>query len=108
VRLSDLDGVRLVLPPTGRPHRVALDAALHAAGVTCPVVAEVDGWDLLVHFAALGLGASIVNGCVQLPARLRAVPVADLPAVTYWAAWRPERGRALQPVLALWARQPTT
>jgi hypothetical protein len=35
------------------------------------------------------------------------VPVADLPAVTYWAAWRPERGRALQPILALWARQPT-
>jgi DNA-binding transcriptional LysR family regulator len=102
VRLSDLDGVRLVVPPTGRPHRIALDAALRAAGVTCPVTAEVDGWDLLVHFAALGLGASVVNGCVQLPARLRGIPVADLPAVTYWAAWRPERGRALQPVLSLW------
>jgi hypothetical protein len=50
----------------------------------------------------LGLGATVVNGCVHVPARLRAVPIADLPAVTYWAAWRTERDRALRPVLELW------
>jgi DNA-binding transcriptional LysR family regulator len=102
VRLADLDGMELVLPPMGRPHRAALDRALREVGSTCPVVAEVDGWDLLVHFAALGLGSTVVNGCVRLPPRLKGVPVSDLPAVTYWAAWRAERQRALRPVLALW------
>jgi LysR family transcriptional regulator, low CO2-responsive transcriptional regulator len=99
VSLSDLDGLDLVVPPSGRPHRTALDRALREAGASWQVAAEVDGWDLLVHFAALGLGATIVNGCVQLPARLRAIPVVDLPAVRYWAAWRPERHRALLGVL---------
>jgi DNA-binding transcriptional LysR family regulator len=102
VRLADLDGLDLVVPPAGRPHRTALDRALRDAGASWQVAAEVDGWDLLVHFAALGLGATIVNGCVELPSRLRAIPVVDLPEVRYWAAWRPERQRALSAVLELW------
>jgi DNA-binding transcriptional LysR family regulator len=101
VRLTDLEGLDLLVPPAGRPHRRALDRALFEAGVGWQVAAEVDGWDLLTHFAELGLGATIVNGCVKLPPRLRAVPVTDLPPVRYWAAWRPERHRALAGVLKL-------
>jgi DNA-binding transcriptional LysR family regulator len=99
VRLADLAELDLLVPPAGRPHRQALDRALFEAGVAWQVAAEVDGWDLLVHFAELGLGATIVNGCVQIPSRLRAVPVTDLPPVRYWAAWRPQRGKALSAVL---------
>jgi DNA-binding transcriptional LysR family regulator len=91
VRLTDLAGLDLVLPPADRPHRRALDRALLAAGVTARVRAEADGWDLLVHFASLGLGATVVNGCVRVPPELVAVPIADLPVVRYWAAWRPQR-----------------
>lgn len=91
VRLADLDGLALVVPPEGRPHRVALDRALHDADVTWSPAAEVDGWDLLVQLAALGLGATVVNGCVAVPDGMRAVPVADLPPVGYRLAWRPER-----------------
>lgn len=99
VRVAELEGLDLLLPPPGRPHRRAIDRALAAAGVSCRVAAEVDGWDLLVHFAGLGLGATVVNGCVQVPARLRAVAVADLPPVGYWAAWRPPRRSRLVDVL---------
>jgi len=99
VRLSDLAGLDLLVPPAGRPHRRALDQALAGAGVDWRVAAEVDGWDLLVHFAALGLGATVVNGCVAVPSRLRTIPISDLPAVRYWAAWRPQRTTALAAVL---------
>jgi DNA-binding transcriptional LysR family regulator len=99
VRLSDVDGMDLVVPPAGRPHRRALEQALHAAGARWHVAAEVDGWDLLVHFAALGLGATVVNGCVRLPAGLRGIPVTDLPEIRYWAAWRPQRAAMLTDVL---------
>jgi DNA-binding transcriptional LysR family regulator len=99
LRLADLDGLDLVVPPDGRPHRRALEQALVGAGVTWQVAAEVDGWDLLVHFADLGLGGTVVNGCVRLPARLRGIPVVDLPEVSYWAAWRAERERPLRGVL---------
>ena len=91
VGLADLGGLDLVLPPADRPHRRALDRALLAAGVSTAVRAEADGWGLLVHFAALGLGATVVNGCVELPPELVAVPVTDLPTVRYWAAWRAVR-----------------
>ena len=91
VRLADLEGLALVVPPAGRPHRSTLERALADAGVTWSVAAEVDGWDLLAHFAALGLGVTVVNGCVRPPAGLVAVPVRDLPQVTYHAVWRAER-----------------
>lgn len=60
------------------------------ASAGCPA-AEADGWDLLVQFASLGIGAAIVNGCVAPPTGLTAIPVTGLPAVRYWAAWRPQR-----------------
>jgi DNA-binding transcriptional LysR family regulator len=91
VRLRQLDGLDLVVPPPDRPHRRALDRSLLDAGVSWQPVAEADGWDLLVHFAALGVGATIVNGCVPVPPGLAGVPVADLPEVRYWAVWRPQR-----------------
>jgi DNA-binding transcriptional LysR family regulator len=91
VRLADLDGLDLVVPPADRPHRRTLERALLDARVSWRPVAEADGWDLLVHFAALGIGATVVNGCVPAPEGLTAVPVADLPPVRYWAAWRRQR-----------------
>jgi DNA-binding transcriptional LysR family regulator len=35
----------------------------------------------------------------RLPSRLRTIPISDLPAVRYWAAWRPQRTTALAAVL---------
>ncbi|MER5456066.1 LysR family transcriptional regulator [Micromonospora sp. NPDC002389] len=99
VRLRDLDGLDLVVPPAGRAHRRALDRALLDAGVTWQVAAEVDGWDLLVHLSALGVGATVVNGCVELPDGLRAVPVHGLPMIRYWAAWRPQREPVVRDLL---------
>jgi LysR family transcriptional regulator, low CO2-responsive transcriptional regulator len=91
VTVADLAGLDLIVPPPGRPHRRALDRALADSGVTWQPAAEADGWDLQVHFADLGIGAAIVNGCVRPAAGLAAVPVTGLPAVRYWAAWRPQR-----------------
>jgi DNA-binding transcriptional LysR family regulator len=100
VALPDLAGLDLVVPPPGRPHRQALERALLDAGVPWQVAAEADGWDLLVHFADLGLGAAIVNGCVLPPAGLAVIPVSGLPAVRYWAAWRPQRETRISDLLA--------
>ncbi len=60
------------MPTPERAHRRALERALLDAGVTWHLAAEVDGWDLLVHLAALGMGATVVNGCITPPAGLTA------------------------------------
>jgi DNA-binding transcriptional LysR family regulator len=99
VRLDDLDGRRLVVPPSGRPHRQSLERALSSRGITWSPAAEADGWDLLVHLASIGMGAAVVNGCVPCPSQLVAVPVADLPRVTYWLAWRRERAGSVALIL---------
>ncbi len=89
------------MPTPERAHRRALERALLDAGVTWHIAAEVDGWDLLVHLAALGMGATVVNGCVTPPAELAAVPIMDLPPVRYWAAWRPPRHAMVADILPL-------
>ena len=91
VNVADLAGLDLVVPPAGRPHRRALERALLEAGIPWQPAAEADGWDLLVHLAALGLGATVVNGCVPAPDGMTAIPVRGLPPVRYWAAWRAQR-----------------
>jgi DNA-binding transcriptional LysR family regulator len=91
ISLAALDGLHLVVPSPQRGRRRALDRALSEAGVTWHVAAEVDGWDLQVHLTTLGVGATIVNGCVTPPAGLTAIPISDLPQIRYWAAWSPTR-----------------
>lgn len=83
VRLRDLDGERLIVPPEGRPHREAVAAALRRARVTWQVAVEASGWELMIHFAALGMGLAIVNGCCRLPRGLRGRPLDELPGVEY-------------------------
>jgi DNA-binding transcriptional LysR family regulator len=91
LRIAELAGLELIVPPAGRPHRRSLERALLEAGIGWHPAAEADGWDLLVHLASLGLGATVVNGCVPPPRGMTAIPVSGLPAVRYWAAWRAQR-----------------
>ena len=83
VRLRDLEGARLIVPPEGRPHRAAITSALLAAGVTWEPAVEASGWEPMLHFVALGVGLSIVNACCRLPRGLTARPLAELPRRTY-------------------------
>jgi len=89
VKLADLAGASLVIPPQRRPHRVLLERALGAAGVDWTVAVEAEGWPLITHFVALGVGLAIVNGCVPAPSGLVARPVTDLPPVTYHLVHQP-------------------
>lgn len=70
----------LVLPPRGRPHREAVVAAL---GAPPRVIVEVDGWEIMAHYAALGMGVAIVNATIPVPAGAVAVPVHDLPRLRF-------------------------
>lgn len=99
VRLRDLAGLALVVPPAGKPHRQSLERALDAAGVDWSVASEADGWDLILHLAKLGVGAAVVNGCVPVPRTLAAAEVEDLPHVGYWLTWREQRDAVVQPLL---------
>ena len=83
VRLRDLAGARLVVPPSGRPHRAALAAALLAAGVAWEPAVEASGWEPTLHFVTLGVGIAVVNACCRLPRGLVARPLPELPSRTY-------------------------
>jgi DNA-binding transcriptional LysR family regulator len=87
--LADLTDTALVIPPPDRPHRVALERALQAANVNWSVAVEAEGWPLMLHFAGLGVGLAIVNGCVRMPAGVVSRPIIDLPRVSYHAVRLP-------------------
>jgi DNA-binding transcriptional LysR family regulator len=88
LRLRDLAGAALVVPPPHRPHRIALERALRAAGVEWSVAVEAEGWPLTLHFVSLGIGLAVVNGCVSPTAGLVSRPVTDLPDIPYHAIHR--------------------
>ncbi|GAA1543403.1 LysR family transcriptional regulator [Actinomadura kijaniata] len=89
--LADLADASLVVPPPHGPHRIMLERALRAAQVPWSVAVEASGWPLILHFAALGVGPAVVNGCVRVPEGLVAREITDLPAVPYHAVHRPDR-----------------
>ncbi|MCY1004315.1 LysR family transcriptional regulator substrate-binding protein [Nannocystis pusilla] len=76
IRARALAGRPLILPPPGRTHRATLAAAL---GGDLHVAVEVDGWELMTHYASLGLGLTVVNAYIPTPPGTVAVPVVDLP-----------------------------
>jgi DNA-binding transcriptional LysR family regulator len=88
LRLGDLEGEDLVMPPEGRPQRRALDRAIRGRGVKIDVAAEAEGWSQMLDFVRLGVGICIVNGCVAPTAGTVSRPIEDLPEVTYSALFR--------------------
>jgi DNA-binding transcriptional LysR family regulator len=76
LRVRELAGRPLILPPAPRSHRATLAAAL---GGDLRVVVEVDGWELMTHYTALGLGLTVVNAYIPAPPGTVAVPIVDLP-----------------------------
>jgi DNA-binding transcriptional LysR family regulator len=86
IRVADLAGMRMVVPPPPRPLRVLLERVRAAAGIDWEVAVEAEGWPLMLHFVGLGVGAAVVNGCVRTD--LVQVPITDLPAVPYYAMHR--------------------
>lgn len=83
VELRDLEGEALIVAPQDRPHRLMLNRMLMAAGVSWHVAVEAQGWELMLHFARLGIGLAVVNGCCHIPPGLTARPLGGLPGVTY-------------------------
>lgn len=99
VSLADLDGIDLVVPPAGRPHRQSIERTLSQTSIEWSIAATADGWDLTRHLVALGVGAAVVNGCVPPLAPSVAIPIADVPDVPYWLVWRPARARQAELLL---------
>ena len=86
VRLGDLSGEALIVPPRDRPHRRAIEDAL--ANIPWEVAVEASGWELMLHFARLGLGLTIVNGSCRIPRGLVGRPLPELPRRDYFVFMR--------------------
>lgn len=77
----DLAGEAIVVAPAGSAHRTMVEQYLGAVEWTRAV--EVTGWELMVHFARLGLGLAIVNDFCEAPRGMAAVRLAGAPSITY-------------------------
>jgi DNA-binding transcriptional LysR family regulator len=88
LKLRDLEGVSLIVPPVGQPQRATLEQALSSAGVRWQPAVEATGWTLVLRFVELGLGLTVVNGCCEIPRGLVARPLHELPSVSYYVISR--------------------
>ncbi len=83
IKLQNLNGEKLILPPADRPHRQMVSAALQSKGVEWGVAVEASGWELMMHFVKLGMGLTIVNSCCTVPRGLVSKPLKELPEIPY-------------------------
>lgn len=93
LKLSDLDGCELILPPANRPHRQVVSKLLQSQGVSYQVGVEANGWELMLHFVKLGLGCAIVNGIVSIPKSLKGIAIKELPRTQYTLVHHANAGR---------------
>lgn len=100
---EDLAEESLIVPPLGRPFRDSLEACFSVRGVPLKVGLEAEGWQLMMHFASMGLGATLVNGCCKVPEDCKAVPVDGLPYSKYYLLQ--VKGRAHTPSIQDLTRQ---
>jgi DNA-binding transcriptional LysR family regulator len=83
VRLRDLKGAQLIVPPAGKPHRELLGRLLQAESVPWQPSLEANGWELMLRFAQLGFGLAVVNACCRMPKGLVAIPLQGYPPLEY-------------------------
>jgi DNA-binding transcriptional LysR family regulator len=91
IRLRDLEGERLVLPPVGRPHREFVARALSTEGVNYEVSVEASGWELILRYAELGVGLAVVNDICRVPRGALSRPLTELPTLDYYVVSRASR-----------------
>ncbi len=89
LRVQDLAGEPLVVPPRGRPHRSMLEQMFASSDVELEVAVEATGWAPLLAFAKLGVGMTVVNDFCAAPRGMKAIPLRDAPPVEYHALHRP-------------------
>lgn len=85
LKLKDLTGSKLIVPPGDRPHRQMIAAALQSAQIEWEVAVEATGWELMLHFVKLGIGLAIVNSYCVIPRGLTARKLPGLPSLHYHA-----------------------
>lgn len=83
LRLRDLSGQKLIVPPADRPHRQVLSAALQSEAVEWELAVEASGWEVMLSFVKMGMGLAIVNSCCEIPAGLVQRPLKELPQIHY-------------------------
>lgn len=101
--LSDLSGMRLILPLPGTPFRDELDAVIKPAGIELVPTAEIDGLRLIASLTFEGYGPAILPATAVptwLRPRFRSVQVQGLPRRRVGVAQR-SRGLPSAPARAL-------
>jgi hypothetical protein len=83
VRLGDLAGAPMIVPPPETRHRQMLARTLGSTGVEWEVAVEAAGWPLMLEYARLGVGLAVVNDICRPPRGTVAIPVPELPAIDY-------------------------
>jgi len=90
LELSALDGLALICPGKPSLMREMIAQRLADQGLQFNPVVDASGWDLMMHFASLGLGAAIVNGCCRAPEGTVAIPIKGLPRTRYYLLAHPD------------------
>jgi len=83
ISLQALAGEPLVVPAQGRPLRAVLARAFADAQVAWSPAVEANGWELMMRFAALGMGVAVVNDFCVPPRGTVRRRLIGLPAVHY-------------------------
>ena len=83
LKLRDLSGCRIVVPPAGRPHRELLARMLQSRDVNWEVAVEASGWELMIQFVKMGAGVAVVNAYCNIPRGLVAIPLPELPSLKF-------------------------
>lgn len=91
VRIAELAEERWILPPKDKAQRAMLARAFREQDIDLKTSVEASGWELILHFAKLGLGLAIVNEFCRVPTGMVGIPVPELPAVPYYLV-RSRRG----------------
>lgn len=97
VTLEDISQYGFILPPRSLSTLNQIDAIFKDNGLSCQVVLEVGGWEVIKRYVELGLGISIVTSfCLRGHEKLAKIPVGQFfPSRSFGVVLR--RGKFLSP-----------
>lgn len=84
LRLRDLSGLPLILPPRGKPLREMLETQALSESITLHASVEARHWPLALHLVQHGLGAAVVNDVCAAPRGVQLRKIEGLASQDYF------------------------
>jgi LysR family transcriptional regulator, low CO2-responsive transcriptional regulator len=91
ISVEQFKELSFVIPPEPSDLRATIFRLCQEHNFVPNISVEASGWELMIHFVAVGLGAAVVNSCCKLQKGVVGIPIKQMSSTDYYLLHRKDQ-----------------